>query len=192
MHATPLSSPDDVRDPDRFRLIYDEHARAVHSTALAVLGDSVRAQDVVQDVFLRLWRRPEAFDPARGTLGTYLRLLARSRALDVWRDLSALGRATERLELSFRASEPDLDQRPAAATERRHDRATVRAALRRLPLEQREAVVLAYWGGLPAEHIARREAIPLGTAKSRVRLGLVKLRLAYGVRMDEQDGCQAA
>jgi len=181
MRSACLNSPADVRDPEVFRGVYDEHAPAVHAAALAVLGDPVRTQDVVQDVFLRLWRRPEAFDPTRGTLSTYLRLLARSRALDVWREARALGRATERLELSARDAEPDMTHRPATATELRYERAAVRAALRRLPLEQREAVVLAYWGGLPVEHIARREEIPLGTAKSRVRLGLAKLRRAYGV-----------
>jgi RNA polymerase sigma-70 factor (ECF subfamily) len=176
----PRATPD-LRDPTAFTAAFDAHASTVHATALAVLGDPVRAQDVVQDVFLRLWRRPEAFDPARGSLGGYLRVMARSRAVDLWRESRASGRMTERLKVDARHEEPRADERPAVAAERAVERAGVQAALRELPRGQREAVVLAYWGGLPAERIARHERIPLGTAKSRVRLGLGKLRRAYGV-----------
>jgi RNA polymerase sigma-70 factor (ECF subfamily) len=179
----PLPAPavQDLRDPATFTAAFDAYAGVVHAAALAVLGDPVRAQDVVQDVFLRLWRRPEAFDPARGSLPAYLRVMARSRAIDLWRESRAAGRMTDRLKVDARDEEPRADERPAVAVERAVERAGVQAALRELPRGQREAVVLAYWGGLPAERIAHRERIPLGTAKSRVRLGLGKLRRAYGV-----------
>src|SRR5262245_54097935 len=115
---------------------FSEHERGVYAAAYGVLGDAAKAQDVVQDVFLRLWRRPEAFDPARGALGPYLRLMGRSRALDLWREAQVRTRAAERLELltERRVEEP--------AWERRHDGALVRAALRELPAPQREALVL--------------------------------------------------
>jgi RNA polymerase sigma-70 factor, ECF subfamily len=178
----PTAPAPDLRDPAAFSAAFDAHAGVVHAAALAILGDPMRAQDVVQDVFLRLWRRPDAFDPSRGSLSGYLRVMARSRALDLWREARAAGRMTERLKADAREVEPRADERPAIAAERAVERAGVQAALRELPRGQREAVVLAYWGGLPAERIARHARIPLGTAKSRVRLGLGKLRHTYGVR----------
>jgi RNA polymerase sigma-70 factor (ECF subfamily) len=166
----------DLRDPATFSRAYDEHHRSVYASAMRVLGDHTLAGDVVQDVFLRLWRRPQAFDAARGDLGTYLRLMARSRAVDLWREGQSRGRVTDRLKLVV-ADEPQRPtDRPEDALEIDVDRTAVRAALRELPPAQREALVLAYWGGMTAEQIARRESIPLGTAKSRIRLGLAKLR----------------
>ncbi|HVL97023.1 MAG TPA: sigma-70 family RNA polymerase sigma factor [Solirubrobacteraceae bacterium] len=165
-----------LRDPRDFSRAYDAHSRSVYAAALRVLGDGAQASDVVQDVFLRLWRRPDSFDPARAELGTYLRLMARSRAVDLWREGQTRGRASDRLKVVVGDEEPRTDDRPAEALERQDARASVRAALRQLPPAQREALVLAYWGGLTAEQIARRERIPLGTAKSRIRLGLAKLR----------------
>ena len=159
-----------------FEAAYDEHAPMVYDTAHRVLRDDVRAQDVVQDVFLRLWRRPGTFDERRGELGAYLRLMARSRALDLWREGQAAGRARDRLEIVVAQDEQRTDDRPAVAAERGEERAVVRDALRRLPEAQREALVLAYWGGMTADEIARRSGVPLGTAKSRIRLGLAKLR----------------
>ena len=166
----------DLTDPAAFERIYDEHARSVYATAYRVLGNATQAQDVVQDVFLRLWRRPRSFDPSRGELGPYLRLMARSRSLDLWREGQAAGRASDRLKLVVADEEPRADERPAVEAERRHDRAEVREALGRLPVAQREALLLAYWGGLTAGEVARLAEVPLGTAKSRIRLGLAKLR----------------
>ena len=165
-----------LSDPDTFAAAYRDHGRGVHTAALRVLGDPSRAEDVVQDVFMRLWRRPEIFDPARGELGSYLRLMARSRALDLWREGQAAGRASDRLKVVVAHEEARVEDRPAHMAEREDDRAAVRDALRRLPRSQREAVVLAYFGGLTADEIARRSNVPLGTAKSRIRLGLTKLR----------------
>jgi RNA polymerase sigma-70 factor, ECF subfamily len=156
--------------------VFDAHSRGVYAVAMRVLGDPAQAQDVVQDVFLRVWRRPQSFDPARGEIGPYLRLMARSRALDLWREAQAAGRAGDRLKVVVADEEPRAGDRPAEALERADGRATVRRALRGLPAAQREALVLAYWGGLTAEEIARRAGVPLGTAKSRIRLGLAKLR----------------
>jgi RNA polymerase sigma-70 factor (ECF subfamily) len=165
-----------LTDPATFGRVYDEHARSVYGAALRILGDPAQAQDVTQDVFLRLWRNPGKFDAGRGDVGTYLRLMARSRALDVYREGQAAGRARDRLEVVVTHEAPRVDDRPAAAAERGAERGAVREALRQLPAPQREALVLAYWGGLTADEIARRVGVPLGTAKSRIRLGMAKLR----------------
>ena len=166
----------DLSDPQTFRQAFEEHERGVHAAAMRILGNAAQAQDVVQDVFLRVWRRPSTFDARRGELGSYLRMMARSRALDVWREGQAAGRASDRLKVVVGAADGRVEELPAAAAERDDTRAGVREALRRLPEPQREALVLAYWGGLTADQIARRERVPLGTAKSRIRLGLAKLR----------------
>jgi RNA polymerase sigma-70 factor (ECF subfamily) len=167
---------DDLSDPAVFERAYDEHSRSVYTAAYRILGNAAQAQDVVQDVFLRIWRRPGSFDSNRGEIGSYLRMMARSRALDLWREGQAAGRASDRLTIVESTSEARVEDLPAVMLERDDTRETVREALRLLPEPQREALVLAYWGGLTADQIARREHVPLGTAKSRIRLGLARLR----------------
>jgi RNA polymerase sigma-70 factor (ECF subfamily) len=171
----------DLRQPQAFRNAFNDNHRAVYTAAFRILGDASQAQDVVQDVFLRLWRRPGSFDASRGDLGTYLRLMGRSRALDLWRESQVRGRAAERLKVVDGAEEPRFEDHPALLTEREQDNAEVREALGKLPEAQREAIVLAYWGGLTADQIARRAHVPLGTAKSRIRLGLARLRDEFAV-----------
>ncbi len=166
----------DLSDPSVFARAYDQHCGSVYAIAFRVLGNAAQAQDVVQDVFLRLWRRPHTFDARRGELGPYLRLIARSRALDLWREGQAAGRASDRLKFAVAAAEAPAGDLPGPAAEISDERDAVREAIRRLPDAQREALVLAYWGGLTAGEIARRVDVPLGTAKSRIRLGLARLR----------------
>jgi RNA polymerase sigma-70 factor, ECF subfamily len=174
----------DLSDPREFQHLYDEHSRGTYAAAYRILGNAAQDQDVVQDVFLRLWRRPASFDARRGEIGSYLRLMARSRALDMWRESQAAGRASDRLKLVVARDEGRPEDRPAVAAERDADRTAVRAALRKLPDAQREALVLAYWGGLTADQIARRSDVPLGTAKSRIRLALAKLREECAASLD--------
>ena len=164
-----------LSDPHTFARVFEQHERGVYAAALRILGSPAQAQDVVQDVFLRVWRRPEAFDSRRGEIATYLRLMARSRALDLWREGQAAGRASDRLKL-VEESAPEAHESPAIAAERDATRETLIEALRTLPDAQRDALVLAYWGGLTANEIADREQVPLGTAKSRLRLDLARLR----------------
>jgi RNA polymerase sigma-70 factor (ECF subfamily) len=170
----------DLSDPATFARVYDEHHRSVHATAYRVLGSAAQAQDVVQDVFLRVWRNPGKFDARRGEIGSYLRLMARSRAVDLWREGQAAGRASDRLKVVVTRDAPRNDPRPDQEALDSSDRRAVRDAVRRLPGAQREALVLAYWGGLTAEQIAHRSGVPLGTAKSRIRLGLARLRAEVG------------
>jgi RNA polymerase sigma-70 factor (ECF subfamily) len=171
----------ELRQPQAFRDAFSQHHRAVYTAAFRILGDAAQAQDVVQDVFLRLWRRPNSFDASRGDLGTYLRLMGRSRALDLWRESQVRGRAAERLKVVDGTDEPRFEEHPALIAEREQDNAEVREALGKLPEAQREAIVLAYWGGLTADQIAQRSHVPLGTAKSRIRLGLARLRDEFAV-----------
>ncbi|HSD77115.1 MAG TPA: sigma-70 family RNA polymerase sigma factor [Solirubrobacteraceae bacterium] len=180
-----------LSDPAVFARVYDEHHRGVHAAALRILGNPTQAQDVAQDVFLRLWRRPAAFDRRRGELGAYLRLMARSRALDLWREGQAAGRAGDRLKLVVARQEPRTEDRPAAMAERESERRAIREALAALPDAQREAVVLAYWGGLTAGEVARRSGVPLGTAKSRIRLGLSRLRAELEAAAQAPGGAHA-
>jgi RNA polymerase sigma-70 factor (ECF subfamily) len=160
----------DLREPSTFSRVYAEYAPAVEAIARHILSDASQAQDVTHDVFLRLWTNPEAWDPRRANIGAYLRLLARSRALDVHRSRSAAGRATDRFREVVARTEHII------AAEARDDCAEVRRAVRTLPDPQREAVVLQFWGDLPDHQVARRAGVPLGTAKSRIRLGLRRLR----------------
>jgi RNA polymerase sigma-70 factor, ECF subfamily len=166
----------DLTEPATFARAFEQHERAVYGAALRILNNPAQAHDVVQDVFLRVWRRPGSFDAARGELGSYLRMMARSRALDLWREAQAAGRASDRLQLVVDSGPPPAEDSPAVAVELGATRETVIEALQQLPEPQREALVLAYWGGLTAGEIADRERVPLGTAKSRIRLGLARLR----------------
>ncbi len=174
----------DLSDPAQYQRVYEEHHRSVYTAAFRVLGNAAQAQDVVQDVFLRVWRHPSKFDSRRGDVGSYLRVMARSRAVDVWREGQAAGRAGDRLKVAVTHDEPRADDRPAEATERDAARRAVRDELRQLPGPQREALVLAYWGGLTADEIARQSQVPLGTAKSRIRLGMARLRTALPAQLE--------
>lgn len=170
----------DISDPTIYTSIYERHRRGVFAAAFRILNNEAQADDVVQDVFIRVWRKPEAFDSKRGELGSYLRLMARSRALDLWREGAAAGRATDRLKGVVAVGAAQGGEQPEQIVQRSEATDNVVSALRTLPDNQREAVVLAYWGGLTAEEVARRAAVPLGTAKSRIRLGLAKLRDEFG------------
>jgi RNA polymerase sigma-70 factor, ECF subfamily len=160
-------------DAAAFERVYDEYSPVVYRTAIAVLGNPAAAQDVVQDVFMRLWRQPDGFDAERGSLGNYLRLMARSRAVDMWREGQVAGRARDRLRVLAVGTR---DEGPPVAVELRRERTIVLRALARIPDVQRQAIVMAYWGGLTAEEIAASSGVPVGTIKSRIRLGLMKLR----------------
>ena len=167
----------DLRDPEAFQTVYATHSRRVYANAYRILGDAAKAEDTVQDVFLRLWLQPDRFDERRGELGSYLALMARSRALDIARSDSAGARAGDRLAAIVEADPPQAE-RPDERVEARERSTRLRAAVGRLPKLQREAVALAFWGDLPAREIAERTGVPLGTARSRLRLGIEKLSQA--------------
>ncbi len=158
-----------------FSAAYDAHRARAFSSAVRVLGDPAAAEDVVQDVFLALWRKPDLFDPERGSLAGYVAMMARSRAVDRMRTQTAARSAVERLGYRDEAR-PGTDDGPIEAAVRRDERGRVLAAVAELPPRQREAVLLAFGKGLSAAEIAEASGVPLGTAKSRLRLGLQKAR----------------
>ncbi|MDQ3588486.1 MAG: sigma-70 family RNA polymerase sigma factor [Actinomycetota bacterium] len=145
------------------------------ATATRVLREPAAAEDVVQDVFMHLWRKPDRFDPTRGSLSSYLTMTARSRALDRWRTRVARDAAVERSAQQVRLERPVAED-AAEPVLRKDSRRRVLRALDELPGDQREAVLLAFGKGLTAREIALAAKVPLGTAKSRVRLGLQKAR----------------
>jgi RNA polymerase sigma-70 factor, ECF subfamily len=155
--------------------VFDRLAPAVLGSALRVLGDDAAAQDVVQDVFVELWRHPGRYDPAAGTLRTYLTVLARHRAIDLVR--SELRRVA-RQEHSYRLAPREPDPTPFEEVVGSEAAAAVRAAIGLLPESQRLIVELAYFRGLTCREAAAAIGIPEGTAKSRLRLALAKLESA--------------
>ena len=166
----------DLADPGTFARVHRTHAPAVHRTALRILHDHGRADDVTQEVFLRVWMNPRSFDHRRGELGGYLRMMARSRAIDLWRQIHAPSAPV----VGDSGSEDELvravELHPASVLERQEEASALRRSVRDLPADQRDALVLFYWGGLTTEQVARYVGVPLGTAKSRIRLALGRLR----------------
>jgi RNA polymerase sigma-70 factor (ECF subfamily) len=163
----------DLRDPVQFNEAYRRLAPVALAAATRVLRDEAAAEDVVQDVFMQLWLRPAGFDPARGSLAGYVTMMARSRAVDRWRTRSARESAVERSAEQAGVADQESAAEPVIRRERSH---RLLRALDELPSDQRDAVLLAYGRGLTAQEIARATGTPLGTAKSRLRLGLRKAR----------------
>ena len=164
-----------LNTPAGFDHSYEELYPLAVATAQRVLRDQAAAEDVAQDVFIALWRKPQAYDAKRGSLRSYVTLMARSRALDRWRTRQAREAAVDRSTVDQRMRHQDEES--AAEPVLRRDRSRlILHALDSLPGEQREAVLLAFGRGLTAQEIARAVGVPLGTAKSRVRLGLQRAR----------------
>jgi RNA polymerase sigma-70 factor (ECF subfamily) len=146
------------------------------SVAYRVLGTRSEAEEVVQETFVQVWRQAASYDASRGGAMAWIATIARSRALDRLRTRVAGERAVARSE------EPDLPTQPAPVelAAQRQLRTQVIAALAALPQEQRSAIELAYYEGLSHTEIAARLGDPLGTVKTRVRLGLAKLAALLG------------
>ena len=152
--------------------VFDQLASSVYGGALRVLGNGTAAQDVVQDVFVELWSHPERYDPAAGSLRTYLIVLARHRAVDLMRsELRRVARQERHYRLTP-ANPPGTASDEVMAAE---TASVVRAAVRLLPDGQRQVVELAYFEGLTCREVASAMDIPEGTAKSRLRLAMAKL-----------------
>lgn len=153
--------------------LYDQFSSFVFGLARRVTGDRTAAEDVTQDVFITCWERPDAFDPDRGRLRTFLGTLAHRRSVDWVRREEARRRRTAR-DAALVVRVPDVEEMVSAlATAER-----VRAEVERLPLEQAEAIRLAYFGGKTYRQVAIELGIPEGTAKSRLRLGLRRIAAA--------------
>jgi len=156
---------------DAFAEVYERHSGDVHRLARRLRGPGA-ADDVVQDVFLRLWNRPDRFDPARGSLRSFLMLAAQGRAIDLLRS-DAARRTREKTRAGEREpTAPATDDSALAllAGERAWQK------LAHLDEGERQALALAYFGGHTYREVAKLLAVPEGTAKSRIRRGLAKMR----------------
>ncbi|MEQ8329199.1 MAG: sigma-70 family RNA polymerase sigma factor [Longimicrobiales bacterium] len=162
--------------------LYDRHAERMYSLARSVCSDPADAEEAVADAFLRLWRAGD-FDPDRGTVGTFLAVVTRSRALDRVRARKRRGRAEEKgaaqdpqgfaVEISA-AGDP-----PERRVELAEKRGRIREALATLSDKQQAVIDLAYFGGMTHREIAEHLTEPLGTVKTRLRDGMQKLRDAF-------------
>lgn len=151
--------------------LYDRHSCLVYSVALRVLGDTGAAEDVLQEVFLQLWRKPGAFDAARGKLAPWLAVIARHKAIDQVR-----GR---REQTDIEDIIVSVDAHLEEAADRERATAKARAALATMPAEQRRVLEMAFFQGLTHTEIAEQTGDPLGTVKTRIRSGLMQLRKVF-------------
>jgi len=161
------------RDATAFETLYDRYSRAVYSLALRMLGNPQAAQEVAQEIFLHIWRGAGEFIPARGSARSWVLSLAHHRTVDALRRQKV--RTVETLAEGDRSAGGGADVVEQAL--RGVEGATVRSALMTLSADQREAIVLAYYGGYTQQAIASRLKIPLGTVKTRIRDGMQRLRV---------------
>jgi RNA polymerase sigma-70 factor (ECF subfamily) len=172
-------------DREAFAELYDRFARPLYATALRILNNPTEAEDIVQDVFLALWERAADFDVRRGTAFAWAVTQTRHRAIDRVRT------RTRRAEIITQVTGEDAGVNPSSAGENSVGRllskehaGVLRQAVAGLPADQRQAVDLAFFGGLTQQEISTRLNEPIGTVKSRIRRGLLKLRDALGGRHD--------
>jgi RNA polymerase sigma-70 factor, ECF subfamily len=157
-------------DADALGELYRRHGGAILGLAQRLLGDRARAEEITQDVFLRLWNQPERFDPARGTLRTFLLSQAHSRSIDLIRSDQARVRRETGAEINLIDDGIDVAAFDMALGDR------VRQALATLADDERKAIELAYFGGMTYRQVAVALGEPEGTVKSRIRSGLRRLR----------------
>jgi RNA polymerase sigma-70 factor, ECF subfamily len=157
--------------------LYDRYGRLVYSIGLNALGDPATAEEITQDVFLRVWDRAETYQAEQGKVVTWLARIARNRAIDLIRRRNVRPEANsvtwDDLPLSNQASENNTEQ----VVELNQQQERVRWAIAQLPTEQKQALALAYFQGLSHQEIADRLDQPLGTVKTRVRLAMQKLKI---------------
>lgn len=163
------------REPAAAGELFDRFASRVYGLGVVMLGNDAAAEDLVQDTFVKLWRSAERYDAGRGKLETWVLLVARSLAIDALRRRVLDARTVER---STPASETATDPSPEELAELVDLSERARRAMSDLTPGQRAALELAYFGGKTSAEVAELEGIPLGTAKTRIRSALLKLRAA--------------
>jgi len=171
------------RDETAVEALYARYSGPLYSLAYRVTGADRFAQDVVQEVFIAVWKDAARFDSARGSVGPWLFSLARHKAIDLVRREANVRKRTADVDLEFEVASDDVDRE--AWLNLRRDR--VREAVGRLTETQRTALELAFFGGLTHVEVAERLGIPLGTAKTRIRTALLKLREALGSSVSEDE-----
>lgn len=162
-----------------FEVVFDRHGGAAFSLAYRMCGSQARAEDVVQESFLSLWRSVARYDRARGSVRSWILSVVRHRSIDAFRRRAA----TEARDVrdDWLAERVPAEELTDAVVERRDDAHRVRTAMLELPPDQRQVIELAYFGGFSHTEIAQMLELPPGTVKGRMRLGLSKLRLSLGV-----------
>jgi RNA polymerase sigma-70 factor (ECF subfamily) len=175
----PESSEDEIKllrriacgDREAFARLYDQFAGVLFATALKILSDTKEAEDVLQEVFLQIWDKAGSYDPNLGKPITWTLTLTRHRAIDRLRS------AQRRYKL-VEAATPELSQNQSQSGDvfNADQNLIVRAAVKNLPADQRQAIELAYFGGQTQDEISQNLQQPLGTIKARIRRGMMKLR----------------
>ena len=161
-----------ARDEAALAQLYDRYRVILFGLLVRILNNREEAEDVLQETFLQVWRRAEDFDENRGRPFTWLVTLARSRAIDRLRTLAA----RERVAVAGAQDEAEVVSDAASDAFRSEQRSQVTNALDQLPDEQKQTLLLAYFDGLTQSEIAARLNAPLGTVKTRMRTGMMKLR----------------
>jgi RNA polymerase sigma-70 factor (ECF subfamily) len=151
--------------------LFDRYSKVVYSIALRVLRDPASAEDVLQEVFMQIWRNPNGFIATRGSLGGWLAVVARNRSIDALRRK----RPSEQVDDMALASNYNL----ANEAERNSLMEKARGVIRLLPMEQRKTLEMAFFDGLTHSEIAEMTGDPLGTVKTRIRSALTSLRKAF-------------
>lgn len=172
--ATPVAL-----DPTALVAAYGAHRSAAYRLAYQVLGNGPAAEDAVQDAFLKLWTGTAQYDPTRGSMRGLLLTITRHTSIDFMRR----GARRQRTEGTYCTEATYVTDGPEHATERADEAQHVRDALLLLPAEQRRAIEMAYFSGLTRREIAASSTVPVGTVKSRMRLGMRKLALTLGAHI---------
>lgn len=159
-------------DERALETLYERFAGPVYGIALRVTRAERFAEEVKQDVFMAVWRDPGRFDTSRGALGPWLLTMARNKAIDLVRREEAVRRRTADVDLELTEAADDVHDEVWQSLRRER----IQSSLARLPEEQRRAVHLAFIRGLTHVEVAAAEGIPLGTAKTRIRAALLKMR----------------
>jgi RNA polymerase sigma factor (sigma-70 family) len=171
-------------DPDAAAAFVERFERRVFGVAMRIVGDSSLAEDVAQDTFVRAWQRAGGFDPRRGTVVSWLLTIARNLAIDTVRLRRVV--IVDPEEIVARR-DPVNERGPADMALLQTESERLRTAIGLLPPEQARALVLAAFFGRTGQEIADSEAIPLGTAKTRIRTAMIRLRAAL---VDDSEGSE--
>ncbi len=167
-----------ARDKEALRQLYARHSAVLFALALKVLSDRAEAEDVLQEAFIQVWKTAGSFDEGRGKPLGWLIMLTRSRAIDRLRSRKTRTRVTE--SMATDASQAAGSTTPADDALASEAQRTVRSALKSLPSDQRVPIEMAYFGGLTQFEIAQQLSQPLGTVKTRMRNGMMRLREQLG------------
>jgi len=169
-------------DEDAFATFYDRFAPGLFSLIYGILRDQKESEDVLQEAFVQMWKRVATYDARRSSLFTWAVMISRHKAIDRLRSRQRQSRLNDAVanETDDAVPAPGLVDRADDALERRDERERVRAALAQLTEGQRQAIDLAFFGGLTQTQISERLGTPLGTVKARIRRGLLALREHLG------------